>query len=271
MPLHRRATLGLLAALPLPALAQTPWPSRPIRIIVPFGLGGAADVAARFIAEPLSQALGVPVVIENKPGAGGVIGTDIAAKSAPDGTTLVALGNTAAVHETLQPSRGYVLMRDLTVVAPISTANNVLVVHPSVPAATLPEFLALLKREPGLWNYAHSGPGTPYHLAGEMLKLMAGVDMVGVAFRGSNEARTAVIGGQVPIMFDGIPTRVPSYSNKLVLAFGHDPVGRSRTRDLVHPVFDARTGARRQCAPSTRRQSGLLRTARPQARRRIQG
>ncbi len=209
MPLHRRATLGLLAALPLPALAQTPWPSRPIRIIVPFGLGGAADVAARFIAEPLSQARGVPVVIENKPGAGGVIGTDIAAKSAPDGTTLVALGNTAAVHETLQPSRGYVLMRDLTVVAPISTANNVLVVHPSVPAATLPEFLALLKREPGLWNYAHSGPGTPYHLAGEMLKLMAGVDMVGVAFRGSNEARTAVIGGQVPIMFDGIPTMTP--------------------------------------------------------------
>ena len=206
MPFRRRAALGALAAWPLPALAQAPWPSRAIRIIVPFGLGGAADVAARFVAEPLSAALGVPVVIDNKPGAGGVIGTDIAAKSAPDGNTLVALGNTAAVHETLQPSRGYVLMRDLTVVAPISTANNVLVVHPTVPANTLAEFIALLQREPGRWNYAHSGPGTPYHLAGEMLKAMAGVDMVGVAFRGSNEARTAVIGGQVPIMFDGIPT-----------------------------------------------------------------
>jgi len=209
MSLDRRATLGLLATLPLPVLAQPAWPSRAIRIIVPFGLGGAADVAARFIAEPLSQALGVPVVIENRPGAGGTIGTDIAAKSVPDGHTLVALGNTAAVNETLQPQRGYVLMRDLTPVAPINIANNVLVVHPSVPATNLGEFLALLKREPGRWNYAHSGPGTPYHLAGEMLKLMAGVDMVAVSFRGSNEARTAVVSGQVPIMFDGIPTMIP--------------------------------------------------------------
>ena len=118
MPGRRRAALGAmlapLAGLPLAAGAQPPWPSRAIRIIVPFGLGGAADVAARFVAEPLSAALGVPVVIDNKPGAGGVIGTDMAAKSAPDGNTLVALGNTAAVHETLQPARGYVLMRDLT-------------------------------------------------------------------------------------------------------------------------------------------------------------
>ncbi len=207
----RRILLGGFAALPLaaPALAQPAWPSRPIRIIVPFGLGGAADVAARWVAEPLSQALGVPVVIENRPGAGGTIGTDQAAKAPPDGYTLVALGNTAAVNETLQPQRGYVLMRDLTVVAPINIANNVLVVHPSVPAQNLAEFLALLKREPGKWNYAHSGPGTPYHLAGEMLKTMAGVDMVAISFRGSNEARTAVISGQVPIMFDGIPTMIP--------------------------------------------------------------
>lgn len=210
----RRAMLlgvpAAAAALTAPALAQSPpWPSRPVRIIVPFGLGGAADVAARWVAEPLSQALGVPVVIENRPGAGGTIGTDLAAKAPPDGYTLVALGNTAAVNETLQPQRGYVLMRDLTVVAPINIANNVLVVHPSVPAQDLAGFLALLKREPGRWNYAHSGPGTPYHLAGEMLKTMAGVDMVAVGFRGSNEARTAVVSGQVPIMFDGVPTMIP--------------------------------------------------------------
>ncbi|MBK1658804.1 tripartite tricarboxylate transporter substrate binding protein [Paracraurococcus ruber] len=198
-----------MAALAGPAAAQPAWPSRPIRIIVPFGLGGAADVAARFMAEPLSQALQVPVVIENRPGAGGTIGTDLAAKAPPDGHTLVALGNTAAVNETLQPQRGYVLLRDLTPVAPINIANNVLVVHPAVPARDLGEFLALLRREPGRWNYAHSGPGTPYHLAGEMLKHMAGVDMVAVSFRGSNEARTAVLAGQVPIMFDGIPTMIP--------------------------------------------------------------
>ncbi len=205
----RRPLLAALLAAPAVHAQQAPWPSRPIRIVVPFGLGGAADVAARFVAEPLSQALGVPVIIDNKPGAGGRIGTDQAAKAAPDGYTLVALGNTAAANETLQPQRGYVLLRDLTGVAPINIANNVLALHPSVPATTLPEFIALLKREPGKWNYAHSGPGTPYHLAGEMLKHMAGLDMVAVSFRGSNEARTALISGQVPIMFDGIPSMAP--------------------------------------------------------------
>jgi len=207
--MRRRLLLTAALAAPTAARAQTAWPSRPIRIIVPFGLGGAADVAARFVAEPLSGALGVPVIVENRPGAGGSIGTDQAAKAASDGYTLVALGNTALVNETLQPQRGYVLLRDLTAVAPINTANNVLVVHPSVPAPDLAGFVELLRREPGRWNYAHSGPGTPYHMAGEMLKAMAGVDMVAVAFRGSNEARTAVIAGQVPIMFDGIPTMKP--------------------------------------------------------------
>jgi tripartite-type tricarboxylate transporter receptor subunit TctC len=210
MPYRRALIAGVGAMLAAPSLrAQPAWPNRPIRLIVPFGLGGAADVAARYVQEPLAAALGVPVVVENRPGAGGSIGTDMVAKAAPDGYTLVALGNTAAVNETLQPQRGYVLLRDLTAVAPINIANNVLAVHPSVPAQTLPEFIALLKREPGKWNYAHSGPGTPYHLAGEMLKFMAGVDMVAVSFRGSNEARTALIGNQVPIMFDGIPSMAP--------------------------------------------------------------
>ena len=214
----RRHLLAGLALAPAMARAQAPvWPARPIRVICPFGLGGAADVAARFIQEPLAQALGVPVVVENRTGAGGSIGTDLVAKSAPDGHTLVALGNTAAVNETLQPQRGYVLLRDLTAVAPLNLANLVLAVHPSVPARSLGELIALLKREPGRWNYAHSGTGTPYHLAGEMLKAMAGVDMVSVSFRGSNEARTAVISGQVPIMFDGIPTMAPQVAGGRVL------------------------------------------------------
>jgi tripartite-type tricarboxylate transporter receptor subunit TctC len=242
---RRRIVLGGIAGMPLgaPAVAQQPaWPSRPIRIIVPFGLGGAADVAARYVAEPLSQALGVPVVIENRPGAGGTIGTDLAAKAPADGHTLVALGNTAAVNETLQPQRGYVLMRDLTVVAPINIANNVLVVHPSVPAQNLAEFLALLKREPGKWNYAHSGPGTPYHLAGEMLKTMAGVDMVAVSFRGSNEARTAVISGQVPIMFDGIPTMIPQIQAGRVRGIATTALQRDRALPDLPAVAEAVPG-----------------------------
>jgi tripartite-type tricarboxylate transporter receptor subunit TctC len=190
-------------------LAQTAYPSKPIRIIVPTAPGGGYDVIGRLVAERLGQELGQSIVVENRTGAGGSIGTNMVAKSPGDGYTLVALGNTAAVNETLQPGRGFVLMRDLTPVAPINIADNVLAVHPSVPANSLPEFLELLRREPGKWNYAHSGPGTPYHLAGEMLKAMAKVDMVAVSFRGSNEARTAVISGQVPIMFDGIPSMAP--------------------------------------------------------------
>jgi len=228
--MQRRALIlagtSILAAPALHAQGNAAWPNRPIRIIVPFGLGGAADVAARFVAEPLSAALGVPVIIENRPGAGGSIGTGMVAKAPGDGYLLVALGNTAAVNETLQPGRGFVLMRDLTPVAPINIADNVLAVHPSVPAQTLPELLDLLRREPGKWNYAHSGPGTPYHLAGEMLKAMAKVDMVAVSFRGSNEARTAVISGQVPIMFDGIPSMAPQIAAGTVR--GIATTGRAR-------------------------------------------
>jgi len=135
----------------------------------------------------------------------------------------------------LQPQRGFVLLRDLTGVAPINVANNVLVVHPSFPAKDLASFLAQLRREPGRWNYAYSGPGTPYHVAGELLKGMPGVDIVAVAFRGSNDARTAVIAGQVPIMFDGIPTMMPQIA-----------VGRVRglattalRRDLALPALPA--------------------------------
>jgi len=216
--MRRRAFVGC-ATLAQPWLrsgsvrAQAAWPSRPLRIVVPFGAGGASDVAVRYLTEPLSAALGVPVVVENRTGAGGSIGTAEAIRAAPDGHTLVSLGNTTAANEHLQPGRGFVLMRDLTAVAPVNVANNVLAVHPSVPAQDLPELLAVLKREPGRWNYAHSGIGTPYHLAAEMLKAMGGVDAVAISFRGSNEARVAVISGQVPIMFDSVPTMAPQIAS----------------------------------------------------------
>jgi tripartite-type tricarboxylate transporter receptor subunit TctC len=206
--MDRRTWLAAGAALlAAPALrAQPAWPSRPIRIVVPFGLGGSADVAARFLAEPLSQALGQPVIVENRPGAGAVIGTDHVAKSVPDGHTLLLMSNTHTANETLLPNRPYRLMRDLAPVAFINVAHHVLVVHPSVQAASVAELIALAKAQPGRLEYASSGPGTPYHVAGEVFRAMAGIDILHVPFRGSNEARTAIIAGQIPMMFDAIPT-----------------------------------------------------------------
>jgi tripartite-type tricarboxylate transporter receptor subunit TctC len=205
--IHRRPFLLATPALLLAggAAAQA-WPQRPVRIIVPFGLGGSADVAARFLAEPLQQAFGQPFVIENRPGAGATIGTDQVAKSPADGQTLLLMSNTHTANETLLPNRPYVLMRDLAPVAAINIAFHALVVHPSIAANTVPELIALLKANPGRYDYASSGPGTPYHIAGEVFRAMADVQMQHIPFRGSNEARTAVISGQVPIMFDAIPT-----------------------------------------------------------------
>jgi tripartite-type tricarboxylate transporter receptor subunit TctC len=201
--------LSALAApvLPLaaPALAQA-WPSRPIRIFVPFGLGGSADVGARALQEPLSAALGQPVVVENRPGAGAVIGTDVVAKAAADGHTLLLMSNTHTANETLLPNRPYQLMRDFAPVAAVNIARHALVVHPSVPANSVAELIALLRANPGRYDYASSGPGTPYHIAGEVFLSMAGVQAQHIPFRGSNEARTALVAGQVPIMFDAIPT-----------------------------------------------------------------
>ncbi|MGX9965966.1 Bug family tripartite tricarboxylate transporter substrate binding protein [Roseomonas sp. F4] len=205
----RRLLLGgVVGALAAPGVlrAQAAWPSRPVRIVVPFGLGGSADVAARFLAEPLSQAFGQPFVVENRPGAGASIGTDAVAKSAPDGHTILLMSNTHTANETLLPNRPYVLMRDLSPVAAINIAHHVLAVHPSIPATNLQELIALLRANPGKYDYASSGPGTPYHVAGEVFLAMAGATATHVPFRGSNEARTAVIAGTVPIMFDAIPT-----------------------------------------------------------------
>ena len=207
--MHRRRLIAAAAMLPGlcgHARAQTAWPSRPVRLVVPFGLGGSADVAARLMAEPLSAALGQPVVVENRPGAGAVIGTEAVAKSTPDGHTLLVMSNTHTANETLIPQRPYALLRDLAPVGALNIAHHVLAVHPSLGVRTLPELIAKARAEPGRLDYASSGPGTPYHIAGEVFRAMAGIQVNHIPFRGSNEARTALIAGQVPIMFDAIPT-----------------------------------------------------------------
>jgi tripartite-type tricarboxylate transporter receptor subunit TctC len=199
------ATLLALASLPLLALAQD-YPTRAVKIIVPFAAGGPADIYARVVGRQLQEALGQPFVVDDRPGAGSVIGTDAAAKSPPDGYTLLLISNAQTVNESLFRDKPYALLRDFVPVAPINYSDLVLVVHPSVPAKTLAELVALAKAQPGKLNYASSGPGTPYHMAGELFKAMAGVDIVHVPYRGSSGARTDLIAGQVQMMFDAVTT-----------------------------------------------------------------
>lgn len=193
-----------------PALAAEDYPSRPVKIIVPFGAGGPADIFARSIGQQLSEALKQPFVIENKPGAGAVVGTVEAARSAADGYTLLLMSNTHTANETLVPKKGYVLLKDLVPIAPINAADLVMVVNPAVSAKTLGEFIALAKTKPGELNYASSGVGTPYHLAGESFKSLSGTNIVHIPHRGSGDARTSVIGGHVQMMIDSVTTMAPS-------------------------------------------------------------
>jgi tripartite-type tricarboxylate transporter receptor subunit TctC len=201
----RMLVAGLTVMSGLPALAQE-YPARPVKIIVPFAAGGPADIYARFLAQRLEAALGQPFIVDDRPGAGSVIGTDAAAKSAPDGHTLLLMSNTHTVNESLVPNKPYALLRDFVPVAPVNYSDLVLVVHPSVAANNLAELLALAKSKPGKLNYASSGTGTPYHMAGELFKAMAGLDIVHVPYKGSSQARTDTLGGQVDMMFDAVTT-----------------------------------------------------------------
>ena len=222
--------LGMQALLATAGHAQD-YPNHAVRIIVPFGAGGPADVAARLVGNALQDSLKQPFVIENRPGAGSVIGTQEAAKSAPDGYTLLLMSNAQTANESLVPQRKYELMRDLVPVAALNVADLVIVVHPSVPAHSLKEFIALAKSQPGKLNYASSGQGTPYHMAGELFKTMAGIDVVHVPYRNSGEARTGVIGGQVQMMIDAVTTMAPNVLQGQVRALATT----GKTRSAVLP------------------------------------
>ena len=196
------------------------YPARPVKIIVPFATGGPADNYARFMAQRLQDSLGQTFVVDNKPGAGSVIGTDLAAKAAPDGYTLLLMSNTQTVNETLIPNKPYGLMKDFVGVAPINYSDLVLVVNPTKGMNTLADVIRVAKAEPGKLNYASSGPGTPYHMAGELFKSMAKIDMVHVPYKGSSGARTDVLGGQVDMMFDAVTTMTEQVKAGKVKAVG---------------------------------------------------
>jgi tripartite-type tricarboxylate transporter receptor subunit TctC len=240
----RRFALLLAAMLVAALTSGTPafaedYPARPVRIVVPFGAGGPADVTARLLGNIMQESFGQPFVVENRTGAGGVIGTLEVAKSPPDGYTLLMMSNTQTANESLVPQRKYELMRDLAPIAPVNYSDLVIVVHPSVPAKTLQEFIALAKSQPGKLNYASSGQGTPYHMAGELFKTMAGIDIVHVPYRNSGEARSGVIGGQVQMMIDAVPAMAPNIGEKQVRALATTGQGRSTVLPDVPTVTEA--------------------------------
>jgi tripartite-type tricarboxylate transporter receptor subunit TctC len=227
---YSRMALAFLALIVATPGRAEDYPTRLVRIIVPFGAGGPADVTARLIAKNLQESLKQSFIVDNKPGAGAVIGTIEAAKAAPDGYTLLMMSNTQTANESLLPKRNYELMRDFVPVAPVNTSDLVIAVHPSVKANTLQEFIALAKAQPGKLNYASSGQGTPYHLAGELFKSMTGTDIVHVPHRGSGEARNNLIGGQIEMMIDAVTTMAPNILAGQVRALATS--GKARTSVL---------------------------------------
>ena len=222
--------LGLLAAS-FAGFAQQPYPNRPVKIIVPFAASGPADNYARFMAQRLQEALGQNFVVDNRPGAGSIIGTDAVAKSAPDGYTLLMMSNTQTVNESLIPVRPFNLLKDFVPIAPVNYSDLVLVAHPSVPAQNLPELIKYAKANPGKINYASSGNGTPYHMAGELFKYMAGVNMTHIPYKGSAAARTDVLSGQVDVMFDAVTTMTENIKAGKVRGLATT----GRTRSTVAP------------------------------------
>ncbi|MGA8945315.1 MAG: tripartite tricarboxylate transporter substrate binding protein [Pseudolabrys sp.] len=242
MGLVRRIALLAVAfavTISSPPANADDYPSRPVKIIVPFGAGGPTDVYTRAIGEELRKALHQPFVMENRPGAGTTIGTDFVAKSPPDGYTLLMVSGTQTVNETLYVHKQYQLMRDLVPVAPLIDTDLVLVVHPSVPAKNLEELLALARSKPGTINYGSSGPGSNYHMAGELLRNLAGVDIVHVPYKGSTGARNDILSGQIQMLFDSVPTMAPMIKAGLVRALGTTGKTRSPTLPDVPTIAEA--------------------------------
>ena len=240
--LSRAIALASVAAAPVfasPAAAQQDYPSRPVKIIVPFGAGGPADVYARQLAQHLSDTLKQSFVVENRPGAGSIIGTDAVAKSPADGYTLLLMSNTHTTNESLTPNKPFQLMRDFVPVAAINYSDLVMVVHPAVPAKDLKEFIALAKKDPGKLNYGSSGIATPYHMAGELFKAMSGTDIVHIPHKASGEMRSAVIGGHVQMAFDAVTTMTENVKAGQVRALATSAAKRSSVLPDVPTVAEA--------------------------------
>jgi tripartite-type tricarboxylate transporter receptor subunit TctC len=234
-----RVVIALAAAVFSAAAWSQSYPAKTVKIVVPYGVGGPADIYARFIGGKLQDALGQTFIVEDRPGAGSIVGTDYVAKSEPDGYTLLMMSNTHTVNETLIPKKPFELMRDFAPITGVSYSDLLMVVHPSVPAGSLKEFIALAKSKPGALNYASSGNGTPYHMAGELFKSMAGVSLVHIPHKGSDQARASVLGGQVQMMFDAVPTMAASAKAGKVKALATSGAKRSSVTPDVPTLAEA--------------------------------
>jgi len=237
---RRDAMLGALAA----AIAASPvraddYPTRPVKIIAPFGAGGPTDVYTRDIAEELQKSLRQAFIIENRPGAGTTLGTDLVAHATPDGYTLLMVSSTQTVNETLYANKPYRLLGDLVAIAPLMANDLVLVIHPSVPAKNLQELLALARAKPGTLNFGSSGPGSNYHMAAELLKSLTGIDIVHVPYKGSTGMRTDILGGQIQMLFDSIPTMAPMVQSGMAHALGTSGATRSPILPDVPTIAEA--------------------------------
>jgi tripartite-type tricarboxylate transporter receptor subunit TctC len=232
--------IAALAFAAVPALAQPgQWPDRPVKMIVPLGAGGPADLVGRYVAQQLGERFKQSFFIENRPGAAGIIGTAEAAKAPADGYTLLVVASPHINLEILATNKTYQLMRDFTAVAVAFSTDAVMVVHPSVPAKSVTEFIALAKSKPGALTYASSGPGSNKHLGGELFKLMTGTDILHVAYKGSTGARNDIIGGHVNMMFDEVPSVAPNVLAGQVRALGVTGAKRSSALPDVPTVSEA--------------------------------
>ena len=203
------AVLGSVAALAAPLVAAQSYPAKTIRYIVPFPPAGTTDILARWVAEKITGPLGHSVVVENRPGAAGGVGTELVAKSPPDGYTLLMATSAQAISETLYVKQPFSFARDLTGVALIANVPNIMEVHPSMPVKTVKEFIAVAKAQPGQINFASAGTGTTIHMSGELFKLLTGVNIVHIPYKGSALALTDLMAGQVSVMWDNLPASMP--------------------------------------------------------------
>jgi len=204
----RIAFAFLVAFLAAAAAQAQTWPSKPIRYIVPFPPAGATDITARIMADKISGPLGQSVVVENRPGAAGNVGTEFVARSAPDGYTILQLTVAQSISATLYTKINYDVEKDLAPAAMVALVPNVMIVHPSVPAKSVAEFIALAKAKPGKINFASSGSGTSIHMSAEMFKMLTGVNIVHIPYKGSGPALADMLGGQVDVMFDNLTSSI---------------------------------------------------------------
>jgi tripartite-type tricarboxylate transporter receptor subunit TctC len=237
-----RVVCAVLALVAVGAASPTradEYPSRPVKIIVPFGAGGPTDIYTRDIAEELRKTLHQPFVLENRPGAGTTVGTDLVAHAVPDGYTLLMVSSTQTVNETLYVTKPYQLLRDLIPIAPLMENDLVLVVPPSLPVKNLADLLALARAKPGTLNFGSSGPGSNYHMAAELLKNLTDIDIVHVPYKGSTGMRTDILSGQIQMLFDSIPSMAPLVKSGMVHALGTTGEKRSPILPGVPTIAEA--------------------------------